>query len=122
MGGFNQRKVANTNSRLIYYEVAVTGRCVADFYSLRRDVETTSQRVKEIRESSGLQLLEQELANLEEEASSSSFWDNRAKAQETLSTLSDVKEKMKLLNEYKTQVRYNSAFLNSYFSNNCVKN
>ncbi|XP_004492862.1 peptide chain release factor PrfB1, chloroplastic [Cicer arietinum] len=75
-----------------------------DFYLLRRDVEITSQRVKEIRESSGLQLLEQELVNLEEEASSSSFWDNQAKAQQTLSTLADVKDKIKLLNEYKTQV------------------
>jgi peptide chain release factor 2 len=52
--------------------------------------------------------LEQELANLEEEASSSSFWDDQAKAQQTLSTLADVKDKIKLLNEYKTQVRYNS--------------
>ncbi|RDX87241.1 Peptide chain release factor PrfB1, chloroplastic [Mucuna pruriens] len=75
-----------------------------DFYSLRRDVEIMSQRVEEIRESSGLQLLEQELANLEEQAADSSFWDNRAKAQETLSTLSDVKDKIKLLNDFKTQV------------------
>ncbi|KAI5428392.1 peptide chain release factor PrfB1, chloroplastic [Lathyrus oleraceus] len=75
-----------------------------DFYSLRRDVEIASQRVKEIRESSGLQLLEQEVANLEKEASCSSFWDDRAKAQQTLSTLADVKDKIKLLNEYKAQV------------------
>ncbi|XP_020219225.1 peptide chain release factor PrfB1, chloroplastic isoform X2 [Cajanus cajan] len=75
-----------------------------DFYSLRRDVEIMSQRVEEIRASSGLQLLEQELANLEEQAADSSFWDNRAKAQETLSTLADVKDKIKLLNEFKTQV------------------
>ncbi|KAK7394640.1 hypothetical protein VNO78_15173 [Psophocarpus tetragonolobus] len=75
-----------------------------DFYSLRRDVEIMSQRVEEIRESSGLQLLEQELANLEEQAAHSSFWDNRAKAQETLSTLADVKDKIKLLNDFKTQV------------------
>jgi peptide chain release factor 2 len=53
--------------------------------------------------------LDQELANLEEEASSSSFWDDQAKAQQTLSTLADVKDKIKLLNEYKTQVRYNSV-------------
>ncbi|QCE12458.1 peptide chain release factor PrfB1, chloroplastic isoform X2 [Vigna unguiculata] len=75
-----------------------------DFYSLRRDVETMLQRVEEIRESSGLQLLEQELANLEEQAADSSFWDNRATAQKTLSTLADVKEKIKLLNDFKTQV------------------
>ncbi|XP_061351189.1 peptide chain release factor PrfB1, chloroplastic [Gastrolobium bilobum] len=75
-----------------------------DFYSLRKDVEITSQRVEEIRESSGLQLLEQEISNLEEKAAASSFWDNRAKAQETLSTLADVKDKIKLLTEFKTQV------------------
>ncbi|KAL2330153.1 hypothetical protein Fmac_017734 [Flemingia macrophylla] len=75
-----------------------------DFYSLRRNVEIMSQRVEEIRASSGLQLLEQELANLEEQAADTSFWDNRAKAQETLSTLADVKDKIKLLNEFKTQV------------------
>jgi len=61
--------------------------------------------------------LEQELAKLEEEASCSSFWDDRAKAQQTLSTLADVKDKIKLLNEYKTQVRYNSE----YFRNNYMK-
>ena len=65
-----------------------------------------SQRVGEIRESSGLQLLEQELGNLEEQAADSSFWDNRAKAHETLSTLPDVKDKIKLLNDFKTQVRF----------------
>ncbi|CAK8542539.1 unnamed protein product [Lathyrus sativus] len=75
-----------------------------DFYSLRRDVEIASQRVKEIRESACLQLLEEEVANLETEASCSSFWDDRAKAQQTLSTLADVKDKIKLLNEYKNQV------------------
>ncbi|KAL9297070.1 hypothetical protein ACSQ67_022966 [Phaseolus vulgaris] len=75
-----------------------------DFYSLRRDVEIMLQRVEEIRESSGLQLLEQELANLEEQAADSSFWENRANAQKTLSTLADIKEKIKLLNDFKTQV------------------
>ncbi|MED6107685.1 Peptide chain release factor PrfB1, chloroplastic [Stylosanthes scabra] len=75
-----------------------------DFYSLRKDVELASQRVEEIRGSSGLQLLEQELADLEEKAADSSFWDDRAKAQQTLSTLADVKDKINLLNEFKTQV------------------
>ncbi|KAI4302069.1 hypothetical protein L6164_035286 [Bauhinia variegata] len=75
-----------------------------DFYSLRRDVEITSRLVEEIRESAELQLLEQELADLELKAADSSFWDNRAEAQETLSTLTEVKEKIKLLNDFKTQV------------------
>jgi hypothetical protein len=39
---------------------------LADFYALRRDVETaSSEHVKEIRASAGLQQLEQELADLE---------------------------------------------------------
>ncbi|XP_015875757.1 peptide chain release factor PrfB1, chloroplastic isoform X1 [Ziziphus jujuba] len=75
-----------------------------DFYSLRKDVETTSERVEEIRASAGLQQLEQELEDLESKAAGSSFWDDRAKAQQTLLALTDVKERIKLLNEFKTKV------------------
>ncbi|KAG5240036.1 peptide chain release factor PrfB [Salix suchowensis] len=49
-----------------------------DFYSLRKDVETASQRVEELRASSGLHLLEQELADLESKAADSSLWDDQA--------------------------------------------
>ncbi|KAJ6350444.1 hypothetical protein OIU78_006584 [Salix suchowensis] len=76
---------------------------LTDFYSLRKDVETASQRVEELRASSGLHLLEQELADLEYKAADSSLWDDRAKAQETLLALTDVKDKIKLLTEFKTQ-------------------
>ncbi|XP_050242108.1 peptide chain release factor PrfB1, chloroplastic isoform X4 [Quercus robur] len=75
-----------------------------DFYSLRRDVEITSARVEDIRASSGLQQLQKELAALEFKAADSSLWDDRDKAQETLSALTDVKDKIKLLTEFKTQV------------------
>nr|XP_023872259.1 peptide chain release factor PrfB1, chloroplastic isoform X2 [Quercus suber]POE86099.1 peptide chain release factor prfb1, chloroplastic [Quercus suber] len=75
-----------------------------DFYSLRRDVEITSARVEDIRASSGLQQLQKELAALELKAADSSLWDDRDKAQETLSALTDVKDKIKLLTEFKTQV------------------
>ncbi|KAF4348184.1 hypothetical protein G4B88_029574 [Cannabis sativa] len=75
-----------------------------DFYSLRKDVEAASERVEEIRASAGLQLLEKEVAALELKASDSSFWDDRASAQETLSALNDVKDKIKLLTEFKTKV------------------
>ncbi|XP_050242098.1 peptide chain release factor PrfB1, chloroplastic isoform X2 [Quercus robur] len=74
------------------------------FYSLRRDVEITSARVEDIRASSGLQQLQKELAALEFKAADSSLWDDRDKAQETLSALTDVKDKIKLLTEFKTQV------------------
>ncbi|KAM4095143.1 hypothetical protein ACJW30_08G007300 [Castanea mollissima] len=75
-----------------------------DFYSLRRDVEITSARVEDIRASSGLQQLQKELAALELKAADSSLWDDQDKAQETLSALTDVKDKIKLLSEFKTQV------------------
>uniref|UniRef100_A0A7N2QXZ8 Peptide chain release factor domain-containing protein n=1 Tax=Quercus lobata TaxID=97700 RepID=A0A7N2QXZ8_QUELO len=75
-----------------------------DFYSLRRDVEITSARVEDIRASSGLQQLQKELAALEFKAADSSLWDDRDKAQKTLSALTDVKDKIKLLTEFKTQV------------------
>ncbi|KAM7461503.1 hypothetical protein LguiA_029624 [Lonicera macranthoides] len=75
-----------------------------DFYTLRKEVETTSQRVQEIRASAGLEQLEKDLADLETAAADNSFWDDRAKAQQTLMALTDVKDKIKLLSEFKTQV------------------
>ncbi|XP_010528652.1 PREDICTED: peptide chain release factor PrfB1, chloroplastic [Tarenaya hassleriana] len=75
-----------------------------DFYTLRKDVETASARVEEIRASVGLQKLEQELEDLESKASDSSFWDDRAKAQETLLALTDIKDKIRLLSEFKSKV------------------
>ncbi|KAK3028011.1 hypothetical protein RJ639_040010 [Escallonia herrerae] len=75
-----------------------------DFYTLRRDVETTSQRVEEIRASAGLKQLKEDLANLETASADSSFWDDRAKAQHTLMALTDVKDKIQLLSEFKSQV------------------
>ncbi|GFP90068.1 peptide chain release factor prfb1 chloroplastic [Phtheirospermum japonicum] len=75
-----------------------------DFYTLRKEVETTSERVEEIRDSAGLKLLEKNLADLEEASGDSSLWDDRAKAQQTLQALTDVKERIKLLNDFKAQV------------------
>lgn len=77
---------------------------LTDFYALRKDVETASARVEEIRASTGLQQLEKELADLESKAADSSFWDDRAKAQETLQALTDVKDKINLLSDFKTKV------------------
>ncbi|KAF8027788.1 hypothetical protein BT93_E0648 [Corymbia citriodora subsp. variegata] len=75
-----------------------------DFYSLRREVEAASARVEDIRASAGLQQLERELAELEVKASGASFWDDRAQAQQTLLALTDVKDKIRLLSDFKTQV------------------
>lgn len=74
-----------------------------DFYTLRKDVETVLERVEEIRTSAGLKILEQNLADLEEASGDSSLWDDRVKAQQTLQALTDVKEKIKLLNDFKAQ-------------------
>ncbi|XP_075485630.1 peptide chain release factor PrfB1, chloroplastic [Primulina tabacum] len=77
---------------------------VQDFYALRKEVEITAERVEEIRAAAGLKMLEENLADLEEAATDSSLWDDRAKAQQTLQSLTDVKEKLKLLNGFKEQV------------------
>lgn len=75
-----------------------------DFYGLRKDVETIASWVEEIRLAADLEKLEADLAILEEKAADSSLWDDRLKAQETLLALTDVKEKIKLLSDFKSQV------------------
>ena len=67
-------------------------------------MENTSKRVGEIVESAGLEKLEAELATLESKAAETSLWDDRAKAQEILSSLADVKDKIKLLKDFQKQV------------------
>lgn len=81
---------------------------LTDFYALRKDVETTAKHVEEIMASAGLERLEAVRALLEKKAADSSLWDDPSKAQETLLALTDVKDKIKLLSEFKSQV------LNSY--------
>ncbi|MBA0754620.1 hypothetical protein Gogos_019989 [Gossypium gossypioides] len=83
-----------------------------NFYALRKDVETASERVNEIRTSAGMQQLEKELVVLESKTADSSFWDDRAKAQETLLALTDVKDKINLLNEFKTKVEDAETIVN----------
>lgn len=83
-----------------------------DFYTLRRDVEATSERVQEIRASSGLEHLEKELADLEAAAADSALWDDQAKAQQTLQSLTDVKDKIKLLNDFQVQVEEAEMIIN----------
>lgn len=75
-----------------------------DFYALRKEVETTAERVEEIRTSAGLERLEADCALLEKKAADSSLWDDPSRAQETLLALTDVKDKIKLLSEFKSQL------------------
>ncbi|XP_050384264.1 peptide chain release factor PrfB1, chloroplastic isoform X2 [Argentina anserina] len=75
-----------------------------DFYTLRREVEIAAERVHEIRASACLQQLENEVAELESKAADTSFWDDRAMAQENLLALTDVKDRIKSLTDFKTLV------------------
>ncbi|XP_073000369.1 peptide chain release factor PrfB1, chloroplastic [Typha latifolia] len=75
-----------------------------DFYALRKDVEVTAERVEEIRASAGLEWLEADLASLEKKSADSSLWDDPSKAQGIFLALSDIKEKIKLLTDFKSQV------------------
>uniref|UniRef100_A0A7N0TZ53 Prokaryotic-type class I peptide chain release factors domain-containing protein n=2 Tax=Kalanchoe fedtschenkoi TaxID=63787 RepID=A0A7N0TZ53_KALFE len=75
-----------------------------DFYALRKGVEVAGARVEELRASAGLVKLEEDLKLLEIKASDSAFWDDRAKAQEVLQAMTDIKDKIKLFSELKTQV------------------
>ncbi|KAK9063091.1 hypothetical protein SSX86_016961 [Deinandra increscens subsp. villosa] len=75
-----------------------------DFYSLRKEVEAISKRVEEIRDSADLEQLGEEVGKLEKAAASDSLWDDRSSAQQTLMALTDVKDKINLLNEFQTQV------------------
>lgn len=83
-----------------------------DFYILRKEVENTSKRVEEIVLSAGLEHLEKELAALESKSADSTLWDDRAKAQETLSALTDVKDKLKLLKDFQSQVEDAETIVN----------
>ncbi|ERN20316.1 hypothetical protein AMTRI_Chr06g178040 [Amborella trichopoda] len=85
--------------------VATTEWAIQDFYTLRKDVETTQKRVDEIRASAGLAQLEEELSLLEKEAAKSSLWDEPAKAQQTLLALTDVKDKIKLLTDFESKAQ-----------------
>lgn len=75
-----------------------------EFYTLRKDVESVSERVEEIRASACLPQLEKEVVDLESKATDDAFWDDRAEAQHTLQALTDVKDKINLLNEFKSKV------------------
>ncbi|KAG9444656.1 hypothetical protein H6P81_015996 [Aristolochia fimbriata] len=83
-----------------------------DFYALRNDVQKIMERVEEARSSAGLEQLEMDLEVLEKKAADSSLWDDRSKAQETLLALTDVKDKIKLLSEFKSQVEEAETIVN----------
>lgn len=77
---------------------------ITDFYALRKDVELVLERVDEVRQSAGLEQLEEEIASLEKKSSDSTLWDDPSKAQEILVALTEAKERVKLLNDFKLQV------------------
>ncbi|WVZ66276.1 hypothetical protein U9M48_015520, partial [Paspalum notatum var. saurae] len=75
-----------------------------DFYVLRKDVELAVERVNDVRQSAGLEQLQGHIASLENKSADSSLWDDPSKAQEILVSLTEVKDKVKLLNDFKLQV------------------
>lgn len=75
-----------------------------DFYALRKDVELAVERVNEVRQDAGLEQLLEEIASLENKSGDSTLWDDPSKAQELLVALTELKEKVKLLNDFKSQV------------------
>ena len=77
---------------------------VADFYALRKEVELAIERVSEVRQSAGLEQLMEEIASLEKKSADSSLWDDTSKAQGILVSLTEVKDRVKLLNDFKSQV------------------
>jgi len=77
---------------------------VADFYALRKEVELAVERVSEVRQSAGLEQLMEEIASLEKKSADSSLWDDPSKAQGILVSLTEVKDRVKLLNDFKSQV------------------
>ncbi|KAJ1703729.1 hypothetical protein LUZ63_003508 [Rhynchospora breviuscula] len=83
-----------------------------DFYALRKEVEVTSERVKEIMASAGLEQLEADRDSLEKKSADSSLWDDPSKAQEILVALTDVKDKIKTLNDFMTQIEEAETIIN----------
>ncbi|KAF3329420.1 peptide chain release factor PrfB1 [Carex littledalei] len=77
---------------------------IQDFYALRKEVEATSERVKEIMASAGLEQLEAERDSLDQKSADSSLWDDPSKAQEIMVALTDVKDKIKTLKDFMTQI------------------
>lgn len=71
---------------------------------MRKEVEATSERVKEIMASAGLEQLEAERDSLDKKSADSSLWDDPSKAQEIMVALTDVKDKIKTLKDFMTQV------------------
>jgi hypothetical protein len=75
-----------------------------EFYGVRKGVEEVVQRVQEILASSGMDEQRSRLADLEQQTSESSLWDDPAHAQQTLSALTEVKDNLALLHQMQAKV------------------
>ncbi|KAI5059274.1 hypothetical protein GOP47_0025593 [Adiantum capillus-veneris] len=85
-------QVTNSNSNI---NVSTS----SDFYTLRKDVENCTRLVRELLDSVDLAQDEAHVADLENQAAESSLWDDPAKAQKILSTLTEVKDKVAKLKD-----------------------
>lgn len=77
---------------------------VSDFYSIRKGVEDATVQVQEILASSGMAQQQATLADLEQQAASSSLWDDPARAQQVLSALGEVKDDLATLKAFQNKV------------------
>jgi len=75
-----------------------------EFYGVRKGVEEVVQHVQEILASSGMDEQQSRLADLEQQTSESSLWDDPAHAQQTLSALTEVKDNLALLHQMQAKV------------------
>lgn len=71
---------------------------------MRKDVENSTKLVHELLDSVDLAQDEALMADLENQASESSFWDDPSKAQKLLSSLNEVKEKVSKLKDLRAKV------------------
>lgn len=91
--GIPRCEIATTNQTTF----SESGKSVSpslDFYSVRKDVENSTKLVCELLDSVDGAQDEALMADLENQASESSLWDDPLKAQKLLSSLNEVKEKV----------------------------
>jgi peptide chain release factor 2 len=74
-----------------------------EFYSVRKKVEDLGQRVMEVLASSNMAEQQGKLADLEQQASQDTLWDDTTNAQRVLSDLAEVKENLRLLKEFESK-------------------
>lgn len=87
-----------------------------EFFSLRKNVYDSATKVEEILSSARLEEQESTVADLEHQAAQSDLWEDPAKAQITLSHLTDLKGDLTMLKSFRSKVSVQSPLDNFRFS------